>query len=389
VFRRLRRKEARMKWMAAPIPAGRLADLMPLLRCPRTGGELGVDEDFSLVAEGGRWRYPVIDGVPVLVDEDRSLMDVSWIISDRVEPRPGDSPRQGTAAALAERARGLWPSSNRNVASEQNHRRLVELLRVRAASGRRPRVLVVGGHVDGAVSEELLDCAELEVIETGVAFGPRTDVVCDSHDLPFGGGSFDAVVIPAVLECVIYPQRVVSEVHRVLADDGLVYSEAGFIRQAHAGALDFNRYTHLGHRRLWRYFDEVDSGAQCGPGMALLWSAEYFFRAFAGQSRLARGIATRAVALAGFWLKYLDGFLVRRPGGIDAASGTFFLGTRRETPVSDRAIVAGFRGVLPPGRRLPNPRPEPAEIAGASAGDEIRVSRGIRIGRRDRSTSGV
>ena len=48
-------------------------------------------------------------------------------------------------------------------------------------------------------------------------------------------------------------------------------------------------------------------------------------------------IAERAVALGGFWVKYLDEFLVRRPGGIDAASGTFFLGTRRETPVPDRA----------------------------------------------------
>jgi SAM-dependent methyltransferase len=396
VFRHLRRRQAglrftetRMKSMALPIPAGRLANLLPLLRCPRTGSELGVDEDLALVAEGGPWRYPVVDGVPVLIDEDRSLMDVSWIIADRPEPIRADAPRPGPAASLLGRARGLWPSTDRNVAAGQNYRRLVELLRVRSASGRRPRVLVVGGQADGAVSEELLDCAELQVIETGVAFGPRTDVVCDCHDLPFGGGSFDAVVIPSVLECVIYPQRVVSEVHRVLADDGIVYSEAGFIRQAHTGALDFNRYTHLGHRRLWRYFDEVDSGAQCGPAMALLWSTEYFFRAVAGRSRRARGLVSRAVALGGFWLKYLDGFLARRPGGIDAASGTFFLGTRRETPLSDRSLVAGFRGVLPPGQRLPAARAEPDELAGALAGDEINLSRGIRIRRRDRSTSGV
>src|SRR4051794_35002799 len=355
--------------MPAPL-TGRLADLLPLLRCPRTGSDLDVSEDLSLMAEEGRWRYPVVDGVPVLIDEDRSLLDVSWVLANRDEA-------------------AQQPLERRDLVAEQNYRRLVELLKVRAASGRRPRVLVVGGHGDDAVSDELLDCAELQVIQTAVAFGPRTDVVCDSHDLPFGGGSFDAVVIPGVLECVIYPQRVVSEVHRVLADHGLVYSEAGFIRQAHAGPLDFNRYTHLGHRRLWRFFDEVDSGAQRGPGTALLWSIEHFLRALSGRSRAARWAIARGAALGRVGARYLDRFLVLRPAGIDAASGTFFLGTRRETPLPDRVLVAGFKGELPPGKRLPAPRRDTAEFAGVPADEEIRVSRGIRIRRRERSTSGV
>ena len=155
--------------------------------------------------------------------------------------------------------------------------------------------------------------------------------------------------------------------------------------QARAGALDFNRFTHLGHRRVWRFFDEVDSGAQCGPGTAMMWSVEYFVRAFVGESRVLAGLAGRAVALAGFWLKYVDRFLVRRPGGIDAASGTYFLGTRRETPVPDRLIVAGFRGIPPRGQRLPAPRPVHGDIPGMPAGEEIRASRGIRIRRKERT----
>src|SRR4029453_19428423 len=122
---------------------------------------------------------------------------------------------------------------------------------------------------------------------------------------------------------------------------GLVYSEAGFIHQVHGGAFDFNRFTHLGHRRLWRFFDEVDSGAQRGPGTPLLSSAEYFFRAFAGESRLLRTAIAHAVALFGFWVKYLDDFLVRRPGGIDAASRPFFLGAQGPTPVPAPPVGAG------------------------------------------------
>ena len=372
--------------MAATVLDGRLVDVLPLLRCPRTGSELKPAEDGSLLA--GSRRYPVVDGVPVLIDEDRSLAD-SWTLQSQLKADDEERLPTSRPQALAERWLRWLPSSSRDVVTKRNHGRLVELLRVRAASGRRPWVLVVGGPgEDGEgdeASEELMRCAEVQVIEAGLTFGPRADVVCDGHDLPFVDGSFDAVVIPAALDCVVDPQRVAYEVHRVLADHGLVYSEAGFIRQVHGGAFDFNRFTHLGHRRLWRYFDEVDSGAQRGPGTALLFSTDHFLRAFVGESRMLRATIARAVALFGFWVKYLDDFLVRRPGGIDAAARTFFLGTKRETPVPDRAIVAGFRGVFPDGQRLPTVRPElPAE-----PDEEIRVSRGIRIRRKERSASGV
>jgi uncharacterized protein YbaR (Trm112 family)/SAM-dependent methyltransferase len=382
---RPRRRKASTQEIAVSILQGKLVDVLPLLRCPRTGSELKPSEDGSLVAKSGNLNYPVVDGVPVLIDDQQSLVDIAWALEGRRDP--GSAPTG--FKLLARQALRRLPSSDRNVSARRNYRRLVELLRVRAASGRQPRVLIVGARIEGSGTEELLECAELQVIETDIAFGPRTDVVCDGHDLPFADRTFDAVVIPAVLDRVVEPHRVASEVHRVLGEDGLVYSEAGFMQQAHTGAFDFNRFTHLGHRRLWRCFDEVDSGAQCGPGMALLWSIEYFIRAFVGEVRVLAAVAERAVALAGFWVKYLDDFLVRRPGGIDAASGTYFLGTRRDTPVPDRLIVAGFRGIPPRGRRPPAPLPERAEIPGVPADEEIRASRGIRIRRKERTASGV
>jgi hypothetical protein len=39
-----------------------------------------------------------------------------------------------------------------------------------------------------------------------------------------------------------------------------------------------------------------------------------------------------------------DRWLIRRPGSWDAASGTSFLGRRREEPVPDDEIVAAYRG---------------------------------------------
>jgi SAM-dependent methyltransferase len=374
-----RRKRASTAEIAATVLQPRLVDVLPLLRCPRTGDELKPTEDGSLVAKGGEWRYPVFAGVPVLIDLEHSLLDVTAPPGE--DRLPETTPPATGLRAVAERALGRLPTSDRNVAAGRNHRRLAELLRVRAASGRQPRVLIVGGQMPQDDIDDLLECDELQVIATGAAVAPGTDVVCDPHYLPFATGAFDAVVIQGVLDSVVEPDRVADEVHRVLGQDGLVYSEAGFIKQVHAGAFDFNRFTLLGHRRLWQFFDEVDSGANCGPGMALLWSTEYFLRAFAGESRLLRAIIGRGVALGGFWLKYLDGFLVRRPGGIDAAAGTFFLGARRESPVPDRDIVAGFRGIQR-GQRLATPRLE-------SEDEVIRVSRGIRVTRTETETSGV
>jgi SAM-dependent methyltransferase len=204
------------------------------------------------------------------------------------------------------------------------------------------RVLVVGGGSIGAGSATLLAAPGLEFVETDVFIGPRTRVICDAHDLPFADGTFAAVVCQAVLEHVLDPWRVAEEIWRVLESDGYVYSEVPFMQQVHEGAFDFTRFTHVGHRRLWRRFDEIRSGAQGGPGMALVWSIEYFLRA--PLPRPLWPLADRVASLAFFWLKYFDAWLVKRPGGLDAASGTFFLGRRRLTEVDDRSIVRNYRG---------------------------------------------
>jgi len=38
------------------------------------------------------------------------------------------------------------------------------------------------------------------------------------------------------------------------------------MQQVHNERYDFTRFTYLGHRRLFSAFDEIDSGASCGPG---------------------------------------------------------------------------------------------------------------------------
>jgi SAM-dependent methyltransferase len=311
--------------------------LAGLVRCPATGQRLRRAAD-RLVSEDGEHSYPVVGGVPILIADDRSVFG-----RDDYAGRPaGAGPLRRLARLLVHGG----PTISANVAASANFRELAQLLEAEppglGADGRQ-RVLVIGGQREGAGFSELLSSPAVDTVETDVVIGPRTEIVCDGHDLPFADGSFDAVVAQAVLEHVADPPRVVAEMHRVLRDGGLVYSEIPFMQQVHEGAYDFTRYTHVGHRRLFRRFDELKSGAQGGPGMALAWSIEYFLIAFT-TSKLAHAAVRRLVSLTAFWLKYLDGYLTRKPGGLDAASGTFFLGRRRSDELSDREIVAAFRG---------------------------------------------
>jgi len=328
----------------SPAPA---AELLALLRCPATGAELEPAPHSLRTSDGAR-SYPVVGGVPILIDRERSLFDPADYLA-----APSPPARASLTDALKGAARwirDLPPGLSRNIAGEPTLRRLVGLLRERPETGARPRVLVVGGAAVGVGLEAVLGAGDLEVIGSDVSLTANVSVVCDGHDLPFRDGVFDAVVCQAVLEHVLDPQRVADEIWRVLAPGGLIYSEVPFMAQVHAGAFDFTRFSHLGHRRLWRRFDEIESGIDSGPGMALGWSILYCVRALTPRSLWPA--AERLVSLLFFWLKYLDPWVAAKPAALDAAFGTFFLGHRRESALDDRAIVRGYRGADGPAPTL-------------------------------------
>jgi len=103
------------------------------------------------------------------------------------------------------------------------------------------------------------------------------------------------------------------------------------------------RFSHIGHRRLFRDFSELESGVSCGPGSALALSIQYFFFSFANSKR-TRSLIQAACRLTLFWLKYFDHYLARKPGAIDAALGFFFVGRKSREPLSDRELVKLYRG---------------------------------------------
>ena len=307
-----------------------------LLRCPCCKGPLVSEPAAGLyrcASTACGAQFPLVNGIPILINEANSVFSIADFVRQQ---NTFFNLRPSRAAQVYDR---ITPQIGRNYRAADNYRRLVQLL---SAAGPAPRVLILGGSVAGQGMEPLLATPGIDLVESDVSFGPRTNLICDGHDIPLADGSVDAVVVQAVLEHVVDPHAVAAEIHRVLKPDGLVYAETPFMQQMHGGRYDFERFSFWGHRRLFRQFSEVDSGIACGPGMALAWSYTYFLRSFA-RSRRSRHVLHFIGSLTSFWLLFFDRFLINRQAAVAAASGYYFLGRKSALTLTDRDLIAGYK----------------------------------------------
>ena len=134
-----------------------------------------------------------------------------------------------------------------------------------------PKVLVIGGGAMGHQIDELYEADDVHLVSFDIYASPLSQFIADAHGIPLASGSMDAVVIQAVLEHVLEPWNVVDEIHRILRDDGLVYSDTPFLQPVHEGPYDFTRFTDSGHRALFKRFTIIDSGLLRGSGTTLSW----------------------------------------------------------------------------------------------------------------------
>ena len=272
--------------------------------------------------------YPRSGGRPVLLRHDNPLFAPHIYRND------------GSAPTLDRGKRRIAPDPSVNMAGKRVLNRLHGLLPVADTA----TVLVVGGGTQRADLDRLL-CRDrgVRIIYTDIDVRADVDIFADAHDLPFKDASVDAVVTTAVLEHVMYPERVAAEIARVVKVGGYIYSELPFMQQVHEGAYDFTRYSAVGHQRLLKEFTPIECGLVAGPATTLVWALEHFFLAFA-PGRRSR-LLTKAVIRWGFgWLKYIDYVIKNRPAALDGASCTYLLGEKTGVVRKDEAIVAAYAG---------------------------------------------
>jgi len=267
-----------------------------------------------------------IDKIPVLISDTGCDTIFSPSHVDSLVVRSGDG---GKLKALKKHIIGESKTTKSNIS------KFIKLL---AIDNKTPNVLIIGAGEIGSGTDELFS-AELQIVGTDVYLSPNVDYVADAHYLPFKDNIFDGVLIQAVLEHVVDPQMVVSEIYRVLKKNGIVYAETPFMQQVHEGAYDFTRYTVVGHRYLFKQFDKIDIGGLDGVGVALAWSIRAFIHAIS-RSRL---IAKLAFVPLKYVLTIIEKFADPR-SLYDANSGSYFLGKKSEKIISHKDIVKEYAG---------------------------------------------
>ena len=319
--------------------------------CPKDRGELTLSGQ-ALVCSLCHRAYPIARGnTPVfIIDQSSVFSQAEYVVGNSYEGH-----RYGATTERVSGLRRLVRQTGRflqNTSSSLGYFGAADAIQHVIQNQPNPRVLVLGA---GDTDCRANGCT---VVHTDVAFGETIEAIVDAHDLPFPDGSFNLVIAVAVLEHVTDPQACVAEAHRVLAPQGWIYAVTPFLQPVHMGAHDFTRFTPLGHRRLFRFFDTLEWGVAMGPGSMFAYSLSALLESVSRRHQLRR-VGKLLGLLVTPPLRKLDRLLSRSPSSWDAAAATYFFGSRRYCPLPDRDIIkeykGGYRFISKPGL------PEPAE----------------------------
>jgi SAM-dependent methyltransferase len=134
---------------------------------------------------------------------------------------------------------------------------------------------------------------------------PGVNVAADVQALPFRAGQFTVIECDAVLEHVRCPERVMSELRRVLEPGGYLHLVTPFCHPFHEYPADYRRFTLQGLRELASGLEIVAEGWRTGPTATLLvFVIEYVKLWF--DFRVWRILVHAILGWTLFPLRYLD-----------------------------------------------------------------------------------
>jgi SAM-dependent methyltransferase len=201
-----------------------------------------------------------------------------------------------------------------------------------------PKILIVGGGEVGSGLEYFVKQFDRNILSFDIYDSENVDFIADGHSIPIISNYFDLVICQAVLEHVLNPNMVVSEITRVLKLGGVVYAETPFMQQVHEGAFDFTRFSESGHRYLFKNFATLKSGYTKGAGSTLLWALTYFATGI-----FRTRLAGKSIRICFFWLRFFDSCIPYKYN-IDSACGVFFLGKKNQNIIADKDIISHYLG---------------------------------------------
>nr|WP_144010184.1 class I SAM-dependent methyltransferase [Prochlorococcus marinus] len=262
--------------------------------------------------------FPIYNGIPILLpigNEKCIFKD----IDSYEHMNAGYSRRDANISKkfnFNKRLRNIIYGINKQTIN--NYRKLIKLL------NNESRILIIGGGSEGRGMDEFFEyisALNIKVESLDVYLSDNIDIIADAHYLPYSDFSFDVVIIQAVLEHCLDPSTVVQEIYRVLKEGGTVYAETPFLQNVHEGAYDFTRFTHSGHRWLFKEFIEIDSGPIAGVFSGSLFVFSYAINGLFRNRKI--GILIRLLFFR--LCTFLD-TLTPKNYNIDGASCCYFIG---------------------------------------------------------------
>ena len=99
----------------------------------------------------------------------------------------------------------------------------------------------------------------------------KPDIIGDVHNIPSKNDAFDTVIATELLEHVKHPDKVVSEIHRILKKNGVCILSTRFAYEYHPGPKDYYRFTQDSLGLLFKDFSDVKIIPH-GNRIQLIWS---------------------------------------------------------------------------------------------------------------------
>ena len=305
--------------------------------CPEKAEIIKVENYFKCYKETcihshEKYYFPIISGTPVLISELKSdtVCNVNKYHLNK------DFYIKRSNSEFINNIRKFLYGSNQTTLI--NSKIFIENLKSCDADEVKKTILIIGSSTKGLDTNDLWS-DEFNIVGIDIYPSETTTIIADAHYLPFANNIFDGVWIQAVLEHVVNPQNVVSEIERVLKKNGLIYAETPFMQQVHEGAFDFQRFSVVGHRYLFKNFKVLCIGGNQGPGVALAWSIKYFFWGLTRSQKFAIAISIPFY----FIFRILDKFCDKRIM-FDGPSGVYFLGVKSDQVTTHKDALLVYQG---------------------------------------------